>query len=244
MAGCARHARVTSLGDGPPDNAGARTGPPVGMDTSNHHVSWRYLTFERWDYPGLNTDDFSTMYAFPWKTQLQIYEKEGWLIDSVTFKTNEAFGRPKEIRVAIIKLKHLTNTNPDGLALQVLVPSKHVNSDGTVPAFLVLSNGGPQSIRFSMLANPIRGVGPGGSFDVTWMPGFHFSDGWSSDEFSQSIRTLLPGQHVQWPFEMVVGTNQTLHVTAHYDAYNDSYPDADLWEGQVNSQLFTIQFNR
>jgi hypothetical protein len=135
-------------------------------------------------------------------------------------------------------------TDSDGLTLCVSVPSRYVKPDGTVSASLILSNGGPQSIRFSMLANPIRGVGPGDRFDVTWMPGFHFSDGWTSEQFDQSVQILQPAKSVEWPFEMIVGTNQTLHVTAHYDASLASYPDADLWRGHVDAQPLTIKFHR
>lgn len=200
-------------------------------------ASWEYLTFERWDYPGLNTNDFSAMYAFPWKRQLQIYQQQGWSIDSVTFKTNHGVG------AAIIKLKHL-NSDSDGLTLHISVPSREVKPDGTVSAFLILSNGSPQSIRFSMLANPIREVGPGDRFDVSWMPGFHFSDGWTSDQFVQSVQTLQPSKSAEWPFEMIVGSNQVLHVTAHYIASLADYPEADLWYGQVDAQPLTIQFHR
>ena len=95
-----------------------------------------------------------------------------------------------------------------------------------------------------MLASPLRGVGPGDRFDITWMPGFALSDGWSNDDFAQSIQTLLPGTVVRWPFEMIVGTNQILRVTAHYAASDTFYKNADLWQGRIDAQPLTIQFKK
>jgi hypothetical protein len=136
-----------------------------------------------------------------------------------------------------------TAREPDGLALRIHVPSTEVKPDGTVPAFLVLSNGGPRSIRFSMLGSPWRSVYPGG-FDVTWAPGQVKSDPWTTEQFVQSVQALQPGQTVKWPFTMIVGTNTTLRVTAHYHASGAFYQEANLWHGHVDAQPLTIRFSR
>jgi len=49
-----------------------------------------YIVIGRYDYPSLNTNqNFSTLYAFPWQTQLNFFEQKGWSIDSVAFTTNQ-----------------------------------------------------------------------------------------------------------------------------------------------------------
>lgn len=61
--------------------------------------TWEYKVVQRCDYPGLN-NKMQIVYAFPWETQLRLYEEQGWSIDSVAFATN-GFGK-----TALITLKH------------------------------------------------------------------------------------------------------------------------------------------
>jgi hypothetical protein len=61
-----------------------------------------YKSIKRYDYPGLNNTNWSTMYAFPWETQLHLFEQQGWSVDSVTFSTNAS-----ETHAAIITMKRL-----------------------------------------------------------------------------------------------------------------------------------------
>jgi hypothetical protein len=69
--------------------------------THQRSEAGEYKVIQRYDYPGLNTNrDFSTFYAFPWQTQLSLYEQQGWSIDLVAFTTN---GMGVE---ALITLKH------------------------------------------------------------------------------------------------------------------------------------------
>jgi hypothetical protein len=67
---------------------------------------WEYKSVQRFDYPGLNNNDFSSLYAFPWKTQLKNYEQQGWTVDSVSFK-DEALESGHPVKAAIIVLKRV-----------------------------------------------------------------------------------------------------------------------------------------
>jgi hypothetical protein len=63
-----------------------------------------YKTIQRFDYPGLNNNDYRHAYAFPWRQQLSIYEQQGWQLDSV--KTNGiglASGHPIEKAIIVLK---------------------------------------------------------------------------------------------------------------------------------------------
>jgi len=69
--------------------------------THQHSDAGEYKVIQRYDYPDLNTNqNFSTFYAFPWQTQLRLYEQQGWSIDSVLFTTNRLGVE------ALITLKH------------------------------------------------------------------------------------------------------------------------------------------
>jgi hypothetical protein len=48
-----------------------------------------YKSIQRYDYPGLGNTSFSMTYAYPWETQLHLYQQQGWSIDSITFTTNK-----------------------------------------------------------------------------------------------------------------------------------------------------------
>jgi len=131
----------------------------------------------------------------------------------------------------------------DGLTLQISVPSLDIKPDGTLSAFLILSNGGPQTIRYTTLGSPLRGSGPGDRFDVAWMPGWYFSDAPDTETLVQSVQALQPGKSISLPFEMIVGTNKTLHVTASYDSELDA-KRLGLWSGRVEAEPMTIRFDK
>ena len=65
--------------------------------------NWQYMAIKRLDYPGLNDGDYSSLYAFHWKDQLNRYEQQGWSVDSVTIKEEGLTENP--IKAAIIVLK-------------------------------------------------------------------------------------------------------------------------------------------
>jgi len=71
----------------------------------SYSEAWEYKTIRRLDYPGLNKDqNFSSFYAFPWKTQLSLYEQQGWNVDSVSVsEQNLASGQT--IQSALITIK-------------------------------------------------------------------------------------------------------------------------------------------
>jgi hypothetical protein len=130
----------------------------------------------------------------------------------------------------------------DGLTLQILVPSLDVKPDGMLPAFLILSNGSPQAIRYTALGNPLRGSG-GDRFDIAWMPGWYFSDAPDTESLVQSVQALQPGNSIRLPFEMIVGTNKTLHVTASYDSELNA-KRLGLWSGRIEAEPMTIRFDK
>ncbi len=72
-----------------------------------------YKSIQRYDYPGLGNTNYSTMYAFPWETQLHLYQKQGWSIDSVTFTTNK-MGACAVIRLQ--RLEKLEQKSPSNTA--------------------------------------------------------------------------------------------------------------------------------
>jgi hypothetical protein len=129
------------------------------------------------------------------------------------------------------------------LTLRISVPSKDIRPDGTVSAFLILSNSSPQSIRFTKLSGPARETGPGGRFDVTWRPGWFFSDAPTIEQLVKSVQTLRPGESVEWPFEIIVGTNKILEITAHYDT-DFAAKELDLSRGHVDAEPLTIRFDK
>jgi len=67
---------------------------------------WEYKSVQRLDYPGLNNNACSSLYAFPWKTQLSNYEQQGWIVDSVSFK-EEGLASGHSMQAAIIVLKRV-----------------------------------------------------------------------------------------------------------------------------------------
>jgi hypothetical protein len=80
-------------------NSGCATPP------HSYSEAWGYKTIQRLDYPGLNKDnDFSSVYAFPWKTQLSLYEQQGWSVDSVSVSERKLAGG-QTMQSAIIVLK-------------------------------------------------------------------------------------------------------------------------------------------
>ena len=67
-----------------------------------------YKSIERFDYPGLGQTNYSAMYAFPWEQQLNLYQQQGWSIDSVTYITN------KMGKGAVIRLQRLEKLEQKG----------------------------------------------------------------------------------------------------------------------------------
>ncbi len=65
-----------------------------------------YKSVQRLDYPGLNNNGYSSLYAFPWRTQLKNYEQQGWIVDSVSFK-EEGLASGHPVQAAIIVLKRV-----------------------------------------------------------------------------------------------------------------------------------------
>jgi hypothetical protein len=77
---------------------------PAGTHAKTVNVIWEYKTVQRLDYPGLNNNAYSSLYAFPWKTQLNYCEQQGWSVDSVSF-SGEGLASGHPIQVATIVLK-------------------------------------------------------------------------------------------------------------------------------------------
>lgn len=76
-----------------------------GCATSHpHSAAWEYQVVRRLDYPGMNGNVYQSLYAVPWKTQLNSYEQQGWSVDSVSF-SEEGLASGHPIQVATIVLK-------------------------------------------------------------------------------------------------------------------------------------------
>jgi hypothetical protein len=73
---------------------------------TSHSDVWEYKTIRRLDCPGLNNPAFSFQYAFPWKRQLNLYEQQGWHIDSVKISEEGLpSGNPTEATIVLKRIK-------------------------------------------------------------------------------------------------------------------------------------------
>jgi hypothetical protein len=130
----------------------------------------------------------------------------------------------------------------DGLVLQITVPSTDVRPDGTVSAFLILTNGGSDSIRTTAACTPLSAVGPPSRIDVTWFPGWYSLNTPSNETLVHSVQTLKPGDSIRIPFDLIVGTNKSLYITAHYDSRYPWSRKLDLWYGYIVAEPAKVRF--
>ncbi|HXR07015.1 MAG TPA: hypothetical protein VN765_06770 [Candidatus Acidoferrum sp.] len=136
-------------------------------------------------------------------------------------------------------------SDSNGLACRVSVPSLKLQQDGTIPALLILTNQGSKPFRICALGNPVRGVGPGDRFDVCVMSGLFFSDGPLPKELYKGVTTLEPGGSLPWPFAIIAGTNTTLRISAHFSSETNFLPeDLNCWHGEIDAKPLTIKVER
>jgi hypothetical protein len=65
-------------------------------------AGWEYKVVQRLDYPGLNDESYRNMYAWPWQEQLNLYEQQGWSVDSVSVNQRELQGGQKQKSAKIV----------------------------------------------------------------------------------------------------------------------------------------------